>query len=115
MNENKDVIETVKVEEQKEVTQEQTENLQENNKKGLSIASMILGIVSIVFCFKSFISITSGVLAIIFGLKGKKMGGKGMAKAGFITGIVGLSIQAIAILAGVILGLAFVGLVGSLI
>lgn len=116
-NENKheDVIETVKVEEQKEVMQEQTENVQENDKKGLSIASMILGIISIVFFFKSFISVATGVLAIVFGLKGKKMDGKGMAKAGFITGIIGLSIQAIFFLTGVILGLAFVGLVGSLI
>lgn len=110
MNENaeKDVIETVKVE-------EQTENLQYNDKKGLSISAMVLGIISIVFFSSFFISVASGVLAIIFGLKGKKMGGKGMAKAGFITGIIGLSIQAIVILAGVMLGLAFVGLLGSVI
>lgn len=44
MNENaeKDVIETVKVE-------EQTENLQESDKKGLSISSMVLGIITIGF------------------------------------------------------------------
>ena len=103
------------VKEVNENTEKQAENIQQNNKKGLSITSMILGIVSIVWSFNFLISVACGVLAIIFGLKGKKMGGKGMAKAGFITGIIGLSLQAIIFLVGVMLGAAIISSIGALI
>lgn len=119
-DEEKKVIETeeVAIETVKEVnenTEKQAENIQQNNKKGLSITSMILGIVSIVWSFNFLISVACGVLAIIFGLKGKKMGGKGMAKAGFITGIIGLSLQVIMFLVGVMLGAAVISSIGTLI
>ena len=52
-------------------------------KKGLSIASMVLGLVGL-FLF----AIPCGILAIIFGLVGKKKGGKGFATAGLILGII---------------------------
>ena len=52
-------------------------------KKGLSIASMVLGLVGL-FLF----AIPCGILAIIFSLIGKKKGGKGFATAGLILGIV---------------------------
>ena len=69
--------------------------------KGLSVASMILGIVSVVlFCFW-YLSIPCAILAIIFGVIGKKKGGKGMAKAGLILGII-----AIILVILVIVGLA---------
>lgn len=47
-----------------------------------SITSLILGLVGI-----SFAPIPCGILAIIFGLKGKNENSKGMATAGFILGI----------------------------
>lgn len=63
-------------------------------KKGLSIAAMVLGIISIVaFCW-TWPAIICAILAIIFGIVGKKKGGAGMAKAGLVCGIVGLSLQA---------------------
>ena len=119
-DEEKKVIETeeVAIETVKEVnenTEKQAENIQQNNKKGLSITSMILGIVSIVWSFNFLISVACGVLAIIFGLKGKKMGGKGMAKAGFITGIIGVSLQLVLILIGTMLGLALIGTIGTMV
>ena len=119
-DEEKNVIKTEEatieaVKEVNENTEKQAENIQQNNKKGLSITSMILGIVSIVWSFNFLISVACGVLAIIFGLKGKKMGGKGMAKAGFITGIIGLSLQAIIFLVGVMLGAAIISSRGALI
>lgn len=61
-------------------------------KKGFSITSMVLGIVSIVFCCVSYISIPCAILAIIFGVLGKKRGAKGMATTGFVLGIVTLSL-----------------------
>lgn len=119
-DEEKNVIKTEEatieaVKEVNENTEKQAENIQQNNKKGLSITSMILGIVSIVWSFNFLISVSCGVLAIIFGLKGKKMGGKGMAKAGFITGIIGLSLQAIFILIALLFGAAIMTSIGALI
>lgn len=119
-DEEKNVIKTEEatieaVKEVNENTEKQAENIQQNNKKGLSITSMILGIVSIVWSFNFLISVSCGVLAIIFGLKGKKMGGKGMAKAGFITGIIGLSLQAIFILIALMFGAAIMTSIGALI
>ena len=40
--------------------------------KGLSIASMVLGIVSIVFFCFTYLSIPCAILAVIFGFVGKK-------------------------------------------
>ncbi len=60
--------------------------------KGLSIASMVLGIISVVlFCF-FYISIPCAILAIIFGIVGMKKGGKGMGIAGLVLGIIALAI-----------------------
>ncbi len=80
---------------------EEVANGQPQESKGLSVASMILGIVSVVlFCFW-YLSIPCAILAIIFGVMGKKKGGKGMAKAGLILGII-----AIVLVILVIVGLA---------
>lgn len=110
--EENNIIETTEVVSTEETTQNEVEN---NDKKGLSIASMILGIVSILLGRNFLIAIACGVLAIIFGLKGKKMGGKGMAKAGFITGIIGVSLQLVLILIGTMLGLALIGTIGTMV
>ena len=64
----------------------------ENEKKGFSIASMILGIISIALCCIWFISIPCAILAIIFSAIGKRQGGKGMATTGMVLGIIGLSL-----------------------
>lgn len=82
-------------------------------QKGFSITSMILGIVSLVLLFipssASFLLITGcGVLAIIFGIKGKKLAGVGMAKAGFIMGVIALSLEAALLLFSFALGAAIV-------
>lgn len=64
-------------------------------KKGLSIASMVLGIVGLVCCCFWYIAIPCSILAIIFGILGKKKGGKGMAIAGLVLGIIAISLYAI--------------------
>ena len=115
MDKEENIIETTEVVDTKETIQKEVDNLEENNKKGLSIASMVLGIVSILLGRNFLIAIACGVLAIIFGLKGKKTGGKGMAKAGFITGIIGVSLQLVLILIGTMLGLALIGTIGTMV
>lgn len=64
-----------------------------NESKGLSIASMVLGIVSVVMLCLWYVSIPCAILAIIFAIIGRKKGGKGMATAGLVLGIIALAID----------------------
>ena len=63
-------------------------------KTGLHVASLVLGILSIVFAAFWYISLPAGVMAIVFGVKSIKKIGSKMGKAGMVTGIVGLSLFA---------------------
>lgn len=72
--------------------------MEANESKGLSIASMVLGIISVVLCCVWWISIPCSILAIIFGIVGKKRGGKGMAIAGLVLGIIAIALYALAAL-----------------
>jgi len=75
--------------------------MEQTEQKGMSIASLVLGIVGLVlFCFW-YISIPLAILAIIFGIIGKNKGGKGMAIAGLVLGIITVVI---------VVGLVLIGL-----
>ena len=63
-------------------------------KTGLHVASLVLGILSIVFAAFWYIALPAGIMAIVFGVKSIKMIGSKMGKAGMVTGIVGLSLFA---------------------
>ena len=69
-------------------------------KKGLSIASMVLGIVSLVLCCIVYISVPCALLAIIFAEVGMKKGGKGMAIAGLVLGIITMGLWVLGWIAG---------------
>lgn len=74
-------------------------------KKGLSVASLVLGILSLVlFCFW-YISLPCAIIAIILGAIGRKKGGKGMGTAGIVLGIISI------VLILILLALASVGIV----
>lgn len=67
--------------------------IQDNNIKkeenGFSITSLILGLSSIVcFFINILLSVTCSVLAIIFGVIGRKKGAKELGTAGMIVGII---------------------------
>lgn len=66
----------------------------EKNKTVMHIASLVLGIISIVSSLFWYITLPTGILAIIFGVKSSKRIGSKIGKAGLITGIVGLSLFA---------------------
>ncbi|MBQ4236747.1 MAG: zinc-ribbon domain-containing protein [Treponema sp.] len=71
--------------------QPEPQESQQPKTTGFAVASMILGIFSILLCAVMFLSLPSGILGIVFSSKCKKSGNNsGMAKAGMITGIVGL-------------------------
>lgn len=70
--------------------------MEEINKKNSAMpsASLTLGIVSIVLALFWYVSIPTGILAIIFGKKSTNRLGSKLGKSGLITGIVGLSLFA---------------------
>ena len=59
------------------------------------IVSLVLGIISILTALFYYISIPTGIISIIMGVKTYKKQGSKLAKAGFVTGIVGLSLTLI--------------------
>lgn len=67
--------------------------MEEKNSVGCSVASMVLGICSLVLgCCFWYVSIPCAIVGVILGgvsLSSKK-GGKGMAVAGVVTSIIGL-------------------------
>lgn len=76
----------------------QNGNVPQSEKKGLAIASMVLGICSIVpgWCIP-YLPFVLGLIGVILGgvSLAKKQGGKGMAIAGLVTSIISLAIYVI--------------------
>lgn len=68
--------------------------MEEKNKNVMHIASLVLGIVSIVTSFFWYIALPTGILAIIFGAKSARKTGSKIGKAGLITGIIGVALFA---------------------
>lgn len=80
---------------------------------GLAIASLILGIISIVFSFFIFIAIPTAAIGLILGIisLALKQGGKGLAIAGVILAVLSIGV---AIIFASIVGAALMGLSDSL-
>jgi len=67
----------------------------DETRKGMSIAGLVLGIVSLVFFFIPFIGLITGIIAIVLSaisLKQKK-GLKGLCIAGLVLGIISVGIM----------------------
>ena len=88
------------------VNNEEPKQSNNENKKGLSIAAMVLGIVSLVLFFYWYISFPCAVLAIVFAVISRKHGKNTMATAGLVTGIISIVVEIIMIFAITMLGLA---------
>ena len=56
------------------------------------VVSLVLGIISIVTSFFWYISLPSGIIAMVLGTKSYKEYGKKVGLAGMITGIIGVSL-----------------------
>ena len=70
-----------------------------NGESGLAIASMILGIISIVLCYFWRISMAAGIAGIVLGtMHNRKYGRCGMSAAGVICGIIGITLTIIGFL-----------------
>ena len=59
-------------------------------RKGNSIASFVLGIISILLYFTTFPALICAVIGLVMGISGKKQGGKSFAVAGIVLSIIGL-------------------------
>lgn len=64
------------------------------NKNVMHIVSLVLGIISIVTALFWYITLPTGILAIVFGVKSARRTGSKIGKAGMVTGIVGLALFA---------------------
>ena len=64
----------------------------DKTKNALGISALVLGIISICASLFYYISLPTGILAIIFGARNGNRTGSNIAKAGLITGIIGISI-----------------------
>lgn len=80
-------------------------------QNGMGVAAMVLGILSCaLFCMYGILSLVLGVLAIVFGIKGRKRAERGeatnhgQAQAGFIMGIIG-SILGLAVIVLLAIGI----------
>lgn len=103
MEENKEVIEVKKIDNTEKT---ETPQAKQEDKRGFSIASMVLGIISLVFCFVWIISIPSAILAIIFGILGIKSTGKGMSIAGLVTSGIGIIISFVIFVLLIVVGIS---------
>lgn len=68
--------------------------MEENNtnKSVMHIVSLVLGIISIVTALFWYITLPTGIVAIVFGVKSSRRTGSKIGKAGMITGIIGLAL-----------------------
>lgn len=79
-----------------------------NKSNGYAIASLVLGIISVVCCCTVYLSIILGILAIVFFAIDKNTNGRsnGMAVAGLVLGIFGVLFGVIAIISSIAGGFA---------
>ena len=63
---------------------------QQPQEKGLNIASLVLGIISLISFCLFYLSLPLGIIGLILGILGHKKNPEGMAKAGIILSIIGI-------------------------
>ncbi|MBS3141167.1 DUF4190 domain-containing protein [Candidatus Woesearchaeota archaeon] len=61
----------------------------ENKSNTLGITSLVLGIVSIVFCWVPIMGLVAGIIGIVLSVKQKKVFPNGIATGGLVTSIIG--------------------------
>ncbi len=68
------------------------------DKKGMAIASMVLGIISVVFFCLWYIAIPAAIVGLVLGVLSNKAAKSGMATAGIVLSIIALAVAIIWIL-----------------
>ena len=80
--------------EEKQETDQYIES-EDSYKSRYSIASLVVGIISILSSCRLFATILCAILAILFGITGLKSSKRGMSIAGIVLGIIGIIIAII--------------------
>lgn len=83
-----------------------TSYLAAGSPNSLALASLVLGIMSVVFCWWGLLALTMIVLSIVFGVIGRRrarrgMGRQRMATAGVVLGVVGLGLYVAVVLSSI--------------
>lgn len=74
--------------------------MEEKKSNGLAVASLVLGIVSIVFSFfLQWLGLIIGIVGIVLGVMAKKKNPSGMATAGLVLSIIGTVLCALIFIA----------------
>lgn len=84
----------------------------EQKQNGKAIASLVLGIVSLVFIFTgnfALLGVAAGIVGLVLGISARKENPSGMATAGIVMSVIGLALCVLSFLACV----ACVGLFAS--
>lgn len=68
-----------------------------NSTNGMAIASLVLGIVSIVFAYFFYLTIPSSIVGIVLATKSKKVSKTSMGTAGLVLSIIGLVLSVLVI------------------
>lgn len=77
-----------------------------NNGQGMSIASLVLGIASVVLTCLWYLAVPCGIVGLILGIMGGKKQKNGMATAGIVLSIIGLVLTLLWILGlGALIGI----------
>ncbi len=77
-------------------------------QNGAGTASLITGIAALVTCFTFFLGLPLAIAAVITGVKGRNAAAQGLATngssatAGLVMGIIGLAINALIVVVGVV-------------
>lgn len=84
------------------------EQQEKRGTSGFAVSSMVLGILALVFCWLPVVCWILAILAIIFGgvgiSKTKLAGGRGMAVAGLVCGIISIALYVILVITVASLG-----------
>lgn len=70
-------------------------NAQDNIKSIKGIASLVLGLITLLLFHFWFVALPTGILSIVLGVKSNKQRRDGKGKAGIVLSIIGLSIMAL--------------------
>lgn len=77
--------------------------MEEKKKTGMPVAALVLGIISIVLHWFWYMTLPTGILAIVLGARSAKKIGSKLGKTGLILGIIGVSLFAFVYISSIII------------
>ena len=86
----------------------------EIKSNSMGVASLVLGIVSLVLMWVPFIGLISGIIGLVLALKQKKIMPNGLATGGLVTSIIGMALSTIYLIFWLIWGAFFISMMSYL-